>query len=63
MEINTLKRYNVLLLGTCFCLVFTGFNTMGGIQTLIFSSATNPNSTAYVEGFHGNGYWRYNSKF
>ena len=58
MEIQTLKQFNVLLLGTCFCLVFTGFNTMGGIQTLIFNSATTNGSGGYVEGFHGNGYWR-----
>merc|ERR1719397_2278561 len=36
--------------------VFTGFNTMSGIQTLIFNSATNPDSGGFVPGFQGNGF-------
>merc|ERR1711936_310537 len=36
--------------------VFTGFNTMSGIQTLIFNSATNKNSGGFVPGFSGNGF-------
>merc|ERR1719154_223335 len=33
------KMFNVLLLGLCFCLVFTGFNTMGQTQALVYNSA------------------------
>merc|ERR1719341_548316 len=36
--------------------VFTGFNTMSGIQTLIFNSATNKDSGGFVPGFQGNGF-------
>jgi hypothetical protein len=43
------KKYNVFMLGAAFCLVLTGFITMGGIQTLIFNSK---------EDFDGNGYTR-----
>ena len=32
------------------------FNTMSGIQTLIFKSATTPGSGGYIEGFSGNGF-------
>jgi hypothetical protein len=32
MELAKLKMFNVLMLGVCFCLIFTGFNTIGGIQ-------------------------------
>ena len=28
------KMFNVLLLGLCFCFVFTGFNTMGQTQVI-----------------------------
>ena len=59
MEESRQKLLNVLLLGLCFCLVFTGFNTLGGIQTLIFESAKDPTSKGYVEGFDGYGQWRY----
>ena len=55
MQQSTLKMFNVLMLGTCFCLIFTGFNTIGGIQTLIFQSAQNATGAGYVEGFSGNG--------
>ena len=45
------KKLNVFLLGLAFMFVFTGFNTMSGIQTLIFNSATNPDSGGFVPGF------------
>lgn len=48
MALNV-KKYNVFMLGLSFCLVLTGFNTMGGIQTLIFNSKAD---------FEGNGYTR-----
>merc|ERR1711994_633872 len=36
--------------------VFTGFNTMSGIQTLIFNSATKEQSGGLGPGFQGNGF-------
>jgi len=57
MEESQLKLLNVVMQGICFCLVFTGFNTLGGIQTLIFESAKDPKSEGYVEGFQGVGQW------
>ena len=42
---------NVFLLGLAFMFVFTGFNTMSGIQTLIFNSATHEDSGGFVPGF------------
>lgn len=56
MEVEQVKQLNVFLLGLSFMLVFTGFNTMSGIQTMIFNSATNPDSGGYVPGFQGNGF-------
>jgi len=56
MENNTLKNYNMAILSISFMLVFTGFNTMSGIQAMIFKSATNPDSGGYVDGFNGNGF-------
>ena len=32
MEVYRVKQFNVFMLGLCFMMVFTGFNTMGGIQ-------------------------------
>ena len=32
MEEKTTKNYNVLLLSIAFMLIFTGFNTMAGVQ-------------------------------
>ena len=32
MENNTIKNYNMAILSISFMLVFTGFNTMSGIQ-------------------------------
>jgi hypothetical protein len=52
------RRLNVVLLGLCFCLIFTGFGTTAGLQTIIFSSASNPTSQGYVEGFQANGFTR-----
>jgi len=56
MEVEQVKKLNVFLLGLAFMFVFTGFNTMSGIQTLIFNSATNPDSGGFVPGFQGNGF-------
>jgi len=56
MEISTAKNYNVIVMSFAFMLVFTGFNTMSGIQTMIFNSATTPNSGGYIEGFNGDGF-------
>ena len=35
MEINTIKNYNILVMSIAFMMVFTGFNTMSGIQVII----------------------------
>lgn len=56
METTTVKNYNIFILGFAFMLVFTGFNTMSGIQAMIFKSATTPGSGGYVEGFKGDGF-------
>jgi len=56
METSTVKNYNIFVLGLAFMLVFTGFNTMSGIQAMIFKSATTPNSGGYVDGFKGDGF-------
>ena len=37
MENNTLKNYNIAILSISFMLVFTGFNTMSGIQVIKMS--------------------------
>jgi len=49
---NKTKMFNIFLLGLCFCFVFTGFNTMGQTQALIYSSA---NSTNEIPNFEVNG--------
>ena len=46
-----MKNYNVFIMALAFMLVFTGFNTMSGIQTLIFKSATTEGSGGFVKGF------------
>lgn len=56
MEQGTVKNYNIAIMSIAFMMVFTGFNTMSGIQTLIFKSATTPGSGGYIEGFSGNGF-------
>jgi len=56
MEVDQVKKLNVFLLGLAFMFVFTGFNTMSGIQTLIFNSATKEHSGGFVPGFQGNGF-------
>ena len=43
---------NVFLLGLCFFFVFTGFNTMGQTQALVYSSA---DSTGEKPGFNVDG--------
>lgn len=35
MEINTIKNYNILVMSIAFMMVFTGFNTMSGIQVIV----------------------------
>ena len=39
MEEKTTKNYNVLLLSIAFMLIFTGFNTMAGVQ--VYQSSLN----------------------
>ena len=56
MEEKTVKNLNVGLLGLAFMLVFTAFQTMGNVQTVILQSAQNKTSSGYVEGFTGDGY-------
>jgi len=56
METNTIKNYNIFILGLAFMFVFTGFNTMSGIQAMIFKSATTKGSGGYVDGFKGDGF-------
>jgi len=56
METSTVKNYNIFILGIAFMFVFTGFNTMSGIQAMIFKSATDKKSGGYVDGFHGDGF-------
>lgn len=55
MEENTVKMINIFLLGGCFCLVFTGFNTMGQTQALVFSSAENVTAAEGKTVFKVNG--------
>ena len=50
-------RFNVVCLGLVFLLVFSGFNTLVGIQHLILNSAKDPASGGYVVGFYGDGFW------
>ena len=56
MEGHKIKNLNVLLLSFSFMMIFTGSNTMIGVLTLVFKSATTPGSGGYVGGFHGDGY-------
>ena len=37
METSSVKNLNIFLLGLSFMLVFTGFNTMSGLQVLPLS--------------------------
>lgn len=55
MEERTVKNLNVGLLGLAFMLVFTAFQTMGNVQTVILDSAKNETSGGFVEGFTGSG--------
>ena len=56
MEEHQIKSFNILLLSSAFMMIFTGSNTMTGVLTLVFKSATTPGSGGYVEGFSGDGY-------
>ena len=56
METKTVKILNVFILGMAFMLVFTAFNTIGNVQTVILDSAKNATSAGYVEGFTGDGF-------
>ena len=55
-DVETVKAFNILILGVVFMFIFTGFNTMTGIQAMIFKSATTEGSGGFVEGFEGNGF-------
>ena len=57
MKEANIKLFNVIVLGLVFLLVFSGFNTLAGIQHLILNSAKDQESGGYVEGFYGNGLW------
>ena len=48
MEVTKIKQFNVVMLGLSFMLLFTGFMTMAGIQTLVFNSAKNPDSEGKI---------------
>ena len=49
MDDTKTKFLNILLLGLTFCLLFTGFNTMGQTQTLVYKYASD-NSNFNVDG-------------
>ena len=38
METNTIKNFNIAILSIAFMMVFTGFNTMSGIQVSLLRS-------------------------
>jgi len=54
MDDTKTKFLNILLLGLTFCLLFTGFNTMGQTQTLVYKYASD-NSNFNVDGLIANG--------
>ena len=56
VSVQKTRNINVFLVGLAFLLVFTAFQTMSNLQTVVIDSAKNPNSTGYVEGFTGNSY-------
>ena len=35
MEVNTVKNYNIAIMSIAFMMVFTGFNTMSGLQVSV----------------------------
>ena len=37
MEVNTVKNYNIAIMSIAFMMVFTGFNTMSGLQVSVLS--------------------------
>ncbi|TRY62646.1 hypothetical protein TCAL_11960 [Tigriopus californicus] len=62
MKENTTKNVNVFLLGLAFLLLFTAFQTMGNIQSVILEGAklnetdTGEPNDAFVDGFTGDGF-------
>ena len=54
---NISRNINVFLLGTSFFLIFVAFNTMGNVQTVILDNAKDPESTGFVAGFEGEGFY------
>lgn len=58
MEEQRKKDLNVFLLGLAFLLLFTAFQTMGNVQTVIIENAKNESSLGYVENYKGDGFWR-----
>ena len=56
MKEETVKNFNVSLLGISFLLVMTGFQTMSNIQPMILDSARNETSDGFVPGFSGDGF-------
>lgn len=50
---------NVFLLGLSFLLLFTAFQTMSNVMTVIIENAANETSAGAVEGFDGKGYVRF----
>ena len=57
MELQTVKNLNIFLLSFAFMLIFAGFDTLASVQPVIFDSARNNASDAFVDGFHGDGYY------
>ena len=53
------KDLNVFLVGLSFLLLFTAFQTVGNTQAVIIDNAKNNGSLGYVDGYHGDGFWRY----
>ena len=41
MEVNTVKNYNIAIMSIAFMMVFTGFNTMSGLQVCVLSVLRN----------------------
>ena len=57
MKQSTVKNLNIFVLGLAFMLVFTAFNTIQIVQTVILDSAKNNASSGYIDGFTGDGYY------
>ena len=54
MELKIVQLLNIFILSTAFLVIFTGFNTLSDIQTLIFDSARTPDSSGYVQVWSSN---------